>query len=512
MSSGEFMDLDAGSGLFAESVRQACVFLDYVHPAPLHADMDALYAMEGFGAYRENAGQGWRGRLQTALFRRLFWRQMLVNETLAARIRQVQGQGDARKPHLLFITPHDALQPLMGGAARNHEVARFLSRWFQVHLVAITKPSKDPVVIPMGPDFEILGFPLSRKQWKRVSEYHARYDAAGWPVALMESGAEIPNLLPYLRTVAPKTAAVVFSGPYLYPATREVLAGIPLVYETMDVTADFVRMIAKDKDAEGAARLTEQVERELIRAAELVVGVTPRDIQTMQARFGAPPEKFLLVPNGVNVEQRFCAVPSLSRQVRASAGIQRPVVLFVGSSLMANMEAVAYIKNSLAPAVPGALFAVMGVKQGDFARLPEGQGAFPENLVFTGPLPDNSRMKEAVFLLAEIAIAPMIHGTGSSLKIPDYLAHGKLLLATETGARGHENLHPFVQLASREAFPAVLQTVLARLDADPAAFDAQARAAREKVRETLDWPGVCAPWASALQNLVSRSKTKESMS
>jgi hypothetical protein len=509
MNSAEKIRFDGESGVFADSVRKACTFLDYAHPAPLHADMDALYALEGFGAYREDAEKGWIGRLQTALFRRLFWRQMLVNEALAARIRQVQGNPDSGKPHLLFITPHDAVQPLMGGAARNHEVARFLSRWFRVHLIAITKPSKESAVIPMGPDFEILSFPLSKKQWAQVDDYHPRYDAAGWPVMLMESGADTPNLLAYLRTMVPKTALAIFSGPYLYPALREVLGDVPLVYETMDVTADFVRMIAKDKDAEGAAQLTEKVERELIQKAQLVVGVTPRDIQIMQERFGAPKDKFLLVPNGVNVGQRFCSVPSLSRELRRSSGITRPMVLFVGSSLMANMEAVAYIKNSLAPALPGALFVVMGVRKCDFRQLPEGQGAFPENVIFTGPLPDNSRLKEAVFLLAEVAIAPMIHGTGSSLKVPDYLAHGKLLVATELGARGHEALHPYIRLAERADFRDALGHMLAKLEADATFFDSQAEAAQAKVLATLDWPVTCTPWAAALQRIGRKIENKE---
>ena len=179
--------------------------------------------------------------------------------------------------------------------------------------------------------------------------------------------------------------------------------------------------------------------------------------------------------------------------------------------MMANLEAISYIKNELAVAVPEAIFVIMGVRREDFARLPEGQGAFPENLVFTGSLPDNSRMKEAVFLLAEIAIAPMIHGTGSSLKIPDYLAHGKILLSTEIGARGHEALHPYVHLVHRDKFASALREILAQLDRDPAAFDCRAKAAREKVKATLDWSVVCAPLAVALRGLCRNQPQKENI-
>jgi hypothetical protein len=496
MNPSERITFDGDSGLFSESVRQACTFLDYSHPAPFHAEIDALQGLAGYDHYAEDANRGWRGRLQEALFRRLFWRQMLVNQALAARLRLLQGNPDPTKPLLVFIVPHDATQALMGGSARNHEMARFLSQWFHVKLIAFTTPFKNPQVIPMGPDFEILAFPVSRARIRNKGGQRKGPGLAAQFVALMDEIRKAPFLLPYLREIAPQTSVVLLSSPFPFPAVNEVLSGIPIIYETMDVTADYVSMVDGKKDAESVAQIVE-VERLLMREAQLIVGVAARDIEVMKVNFGVPDGKFLLVPNGVNVGQRFCSVPSLSRELRHSFGVDRPIVLFVGSPMRANIDAATYIRNELAPALPQALFVVLGLRARDL-----GQEKVPNNLIFTGPLPDNSRLKEAIFLLAEIAIAPMIHGTGSSLKIPDYLAHGKLLVATEIGARGHDALHPYVRLATREGFKVALGDMLARLDAAPTVFDAQARAAREKVRETLDWSVVCAPLASAMRRIM----------
>lgn len=510
MISFDKIAFDGDFGSFVESARKASTFLDYAHPASFQEAMDGLYSLEGFERYCDDAARSWRGRMQRALFHRFFWRQMLVNQALALRLRLIQGISDPRKPLLLYIVPHDATQALMGGTARNHEMARYLTQWFRVKMIAVVGPSKDPQVIPVGPDFEILAFPQARSSLINSVTKRTRGSLAKAFVAFMDSVDRASFLLPYLHEIAPQTSAVLLSSPFTYPAVKQVLSGIPIVYETMDVTADYINMVSGGEGAESVQKIVE-VERVLIHDARMIIGVSPRDIETMKMQFDVPDNKFLLIPNGVNVAQRFCSVPSLSREMRRAFGPDRPVVLFVGAPMEANIEAAVYIRDELAPAFPRALFVVMGIHKRELPPVCRKQGPFSGNLIFTGPLPDNSRLKEAIFLLTEVAIAPMIHGTGSSLKVPDYLAHGKLLVSTEIGARGHDALHSHIWLAPRAEFKAVLGDLLDRLESNPAAFDEHARSAREKVRELLDWSVACAPLATALQQIM-RFRTKESMS
>ena len=71
-----------------------------------------------------------------------------------------------------------------------------------------------------------------------------------------------------------------------------------------------------------------------------------------------------------------------------------------------------------------------------------------ENVVLTGPVSEEA--KEAILSLADVAWAPMKSGTGSSLKIPEYIAHGKMVVGTPIGFRGFEELLRFSSVIADE--------------------------------------------------------------
>ena len=182
----------------------------------------------------------------------------------------------------------------------------------------------------------------------------------------------------------------------------------------------------------------------------------------------------LVVPNGVDVAACQLVIPSQARRDRVSAGIDRPLVLFMGAHHKPNYEAVAFIFRELAPAFPHAIFVVMGMNLAAVRQ--RGQPAPPSNVVFTGPVPET--IKEAVMALAEVAIAPMTSGTGSSLKVPDYIAHGKVVIATAIGMRGFAELASFSSVIVTDDVPAALANTLKTLEMAAPSFDRDCQAAR----------------------------------
>ncbi len=58
----------------------------------------------------------------------------------------------------------------------------------------------------------------------------------------------------------------------------------------------------------------------------------------------------------------------------------------------------------------------------------------PENIGFTGLVSDKE--KEIYLSIADIAINPMLTGSGTNLKMLDYMANGIPVVSTKVGARG----------------------------------------------------------------------------
>ena len=100
--------------------------------------------------------------------------------------------------------------------------------------------------------------------------------------------------------------------------------------------------------------------------------------------------------------------------------------------------------------------------------------------------------------LASVALAPMKSGTGSSLKIPEYVAHGKIVIGTPVGLRGFEALAQSASVIQTPDVGGALGAVLARLEQEPAAFDPDCRAARAEVQAAWDWSVVARPLVAAL--------------
>ena len=129
-------------------------------------------------------------------------------------------------------------------------------------------------------------------------------------------------------------------------------------------------------------------------------------------------------------------------------------MLFVGSYHPPNIEAVECLIATLAPRLPDKLFVIAG----NVARAVDG-GPLPKNVVCLDRVSDEA--KSLLLRAADVALNPMFSGSGTNLKMLEYLAAGVPVVTTAIGARG-------LGLVSREhaivcpveEFPAQIERVL----------------------------------------------------
>ncbi len=101
-------------------------------------------------------------------------------------------------------------------------------------------------------------------------------------------------------------------------------------------------------------------------------------------------------------------------------------VVFVGNYAYGpNQEAATFIRERLAPALPGARFLLVGGN-------PHAAPNAPANLVTTGFVRDLN----AVLGPAAVCVAPLSQGSGTRLKILTYLASGKAVVASTKAVEG----------------------------------------------------------------------------
>jgi glycosyltransferase involved in cell wall biosynthesis len=106
----------------------------------------------------------------------------------------------------------------------------------------------------------------------------------------------------------------------------------------------------------------------------------------------------------------------------------------------------------------------------------------PPNVGLLGVLDDQT--KDATLGLADVALNPMLSGSGTNLKMLDYLAAGIPVISTPYGARGLQlESGRHLEIAPLEEFP----KAILNLRRDQRALEARIRLANTYVRECFDW-------------------------
>jgi len=161
--------------------------------------------------------------------------------------------------------------------------------------------------------------------------------------------------------------------------------------------------------------------------ASLVLTVSEKEKEILSS-YGIPEEKIKVVPNGVDVEH-FDTLNINLEDIKRKYGLENcRVVVFVGNmEYLPNREAVKLIVTKIAPWV---CKEVGNVKFLMVGRCTERINS--PNLIFTGVVRD---IKEPLSI-SDVAIAPLFRGSGTRLKILEYLACGLPVVSTSKGVEG----------------------------------------------------------------------------
>ena len=221
---------------------------------------------------------------------------------------------------------------------------------------------------------------------------------------------------------------VVMIHPYLI-MLLEGLKNKPVIYESLNFEVGLKKMALQGHPHyDDLIRQVELVEGTACRRSSLIISVSDDDHAGLAGLAGDANKRIVTIRNGVEVRTGIEG-PRDDRSLKKMFK-GRPLVLYVGSSHMPNVEGLHFIINHLAPVMVNYYFLVIG-SVGDVLR----SGA-PGNVLLFGRVED--RYKEVLMEIADIAINPITSGSGSNLKLADYFAHKVATITTRFGSRGYD--------------------------------------------------------------------------
>ncbi|WP_276271744.1 glycosyltransferase family 4 protein [Haloarcula litorea] len=320
------------------------------------------------------------------------------------------------------VAPRDPIPVNNGLTERVYQLATHLGRHHEVRLLHPYEPERAATAEGRVPD---------EQPFDRVA---LRSRAVGTLEWLLPDYSPLkgvyqfhPWLYPALRDhlTDRRPDAVVVEFPYLVPVVRAAARGLnaTLVLSEHNVEYRFAERVGIP-----LWRLLAAFETSACRLVDAVVTVSDEDRRTLAARVDGANVEFLVAPNGVDVDRYAPAAAARAGDIADRYDLGAPTLVYHGNLANAhNSEAVRELLDEVFPAVreshPDATLFLVGGNPPETDR---------PGVVTTGIVDD----LPAHLAAADLAVAPIRSGSGTNLKILEYLATGLPVVTTPVGAEG----------------------------------------------------------------------------
>lgn len=286
-----------------------------------------------------------------------------------------------------------------------------------------------------------------------------------------------------------RPALIVATSIWAYLPVRNLKSRPPLVLDAHDVLGNAIAERYGERHI--FTRWVRSWERRVVRAVDHVFACSEFDRQQFIERYGVAEDQVTTVPNGVDLEvwqSEASAGKGIDSSLETALG-DAHVLFFMGKlDYQPNREALKFLAERLMPELERR-------HCGQFRLLVCGGPApavpLHPSMLFAGKVPDIVPYVRR----ADICLAPIFTGSGTRLKILEYMAAGKPVVATPKGAEGIAGVsgEHFV-LAEADDFVGAIE----RLVANTSAARRLAEAGRQRVAERYEWRTVRAGWHRVL--------------
>ena len=358
----------------------------------------------------------------------------------------------------VFVCFYEAYPPTSGAAVVTYNAARHVGG--DVTLLQVTAEDRNDAA--GGVVVRSIGDNVSSK-WRKVIGLRRRIGRLTQAIRALE-----PDVM-----VLEGASWVVFHW-LLLKRVREALPNVRIVFHSHNVEYD----LRRQKHGRAVRALTYWAEKLLLKNADVAFACSAVDAQRYQQLYGV---KVDVMPNGVDVAAFDAVTPADVGRIRTGYDLSGPMILFMGSyAYKPNREALDFLVESVMPgvfeAIPSARLVVTG---GDMPL------ARPW-LKCLGMLP--SEDIAPLVRAADIGVASIFSGSGTRLKILEYLAAGLAVVSTRKGAEGLAVNDGESILFAEDAAGFIRGVV--ELLRDSTRAKALGQAGKELVRRQYGWPGI----------------------
>ena len=387
---------------------------------------------------------------------------------------------------ILVLNPFPIYPPTSGGQERVFYLYKHVAEYYSVIILCFGDRRSHKEI---APGLIQLAIPKSRAH---IMEELKLFSAFG-----ISTCATTPIISRYtpeyaynLNSYKSHAAAIVLSHPYLYDEVKRLNMTMPIIYDAHNVELTLHREILSDAAPQFLSEIS-RVEQAACQDSKLIITCSKEDANALAALYSISPSKFKVVPNGADINNSHFASRNHNKLNRE---IEHPLALFIGSYHVPNINAAQYILK-MASKLPDIQFKLLGSLCRAFHKR-----QLPANVEICGIV--TASEKNNMLCAADVALNPILSGSGTNIKMLNYMASGIPIITTEYGARGIGGIDGQHFLVGQ---PTNMPDKILELLCDNAKATSLAENAYLLVKDHFDWRKIAASFVAILNKLLNES-------
>jgi len=318
-----------------------------------------------------------------------------------------------------------------GGANVVHGLYTCLAKYFDIEVVYIAPAGEKYRKYEIIPGLTEIVVPKTKEHIIKEKEITDRLKAATtYDISLMYCLDETPIYGDILKKSISTSDIVFIERPYLVREVKKYLNGRTLFQRSQNIEYYFRKSNIPDSyEASKVLNDLFELEKECCEICDINYACSLEDLRTMNQLYNISKEKLKLLSNGVFCSDNpFVSVERRKKLKKLYALDNEKIAIFIGGGHRPNIEACEMILK-IAIYCKETKFFFAGSLCNSLLKK-----ELPSNVGLLGLISEETRRH--LFSVSDIALNPMYSGSGSNIKMFDYMSMGIPIITTRFGARG----------------------------------------------------------------------------
>jgi glycosyltransferase involved in cell wall biosynthesis len=339
---------------------------------------------------------------------------------------------------ILVVNTYHIYPPRGGGQIREYNLYKRLAANFNINYLSVVSIDLNSNQTSLGHNFNEILIRENQLQADMRFALQNKYKELIFDVLNIENISLNEEYIEKFQLLQKTADIIIFSHPYmvkLYDLIEDRTKKT-CIYESHNIEYKLKESIFKhNPNCNNMINDIYEAEKRLCNNADYILTVSKEDKEIYKKEYNINDSNIVVIPNGVDTNIYKMITQEDYMEARRSAGIPKDlkVCSFLGSWHKPNLEAFEFILT-LAKAQPDCIFFVIGSVYDYYIYNGGKEQSIPKNVKCFREVNDFIKLK--LLQCSDLALNPVFSGSGTNLKIFEYLSLGLPTISTNFGARG----------------------------------------------------------------------------